>query len=322
MNLPVLTNLSLDRNSIQVIKGLRGVKKLEELSLEGNLITNASMQDIGFNLVSLKELDLSRNKITAVQKLMGFPKIKKLVLDRNPLASIEHGAFRDCPDLESLSICHIKLPNYTGDLKFLRNCTNLDSLRMNSCFTEKDFANVNAIPDLFKMKKFYARDVGLIHTRDLHFKMPLLEILDLQDNRIYEVETIDDLANFTSLVEVNFSSNPLNVHANLKQMILDANPLLEIVNKRQVHDIGHRETEEIRKIRREVIEYEQPTIGTTLGDRLLAEGFDGMEVNIKDMRKQLHRIDEEHKTAGENEVQSQEDLDKLIKASKLKNELI
>ncbi len=45
-------------------------------------------------------------------------------------------------------------------------------------------------------------------------------------------------------------------------------------------DIGHRETEEIRKIRKEIIEYEQPTAGTTLGDRLLAEGFEDANVNV------------------------------------------
>lgn len=69
---------------------------------------------------------------------------------------------------------------------------------------------------MFQMRKFIMRDVGLIRTTDLHFKMPLLELLDLQDNRIYEVEAVDDLSNFTSLVEVNLSSNPLNIHNNLQ----------------------------------------------------------------------------------------------------------
>lgn len=43
LNLPVLTSLNLDRNQIKVITGLRGLKKLEELSLEGNMIEEASM---------------------------------------------------------------------------------------------------------------------------------------------------------------------------------------------------------------------------------------------------------------------------------------
>jgi len=84
---------------------------------------------------------------------------------------------------------------------------------MSSCFVDKDLKDVSAFPDLFQMTKFVMRDVGLIRTTDLHFKMPLLEILGLQDNRIYEVEAVDDLANFTSLVEVNFSKNPVTVHS-------------------------------------------------------------------------------------------------------------
>mmetsp|Transcript_8252 Transcript_8252/g.11433 ORF Transcript_8252/g.11433 Transcript_8252/m.11433 type:complete len:88 (-) Transcript_8252:2269-2532(-) len=87
---------------------------------------------------------------------------------------------------------------------------------MNSCFTERDLADVSAFPDMFKMRRFRMRDVGLIHTTDLHFKMPVLEYLDLQDNKIFEVEAVDDLSNYTALVEVNMSNNPVNVHANLQ----------------------------------------------------------------------------------------------------------
>lgn len=39
-------------------------------------------------------------------------------------------------------------------------------------------------------------------------------------------------------------------------MIIDANPLLEVVNKCQVNEIGYREQNEIRKLRREIIDYE------------------------------------------------------------------
>jgi len=123
--------------------------------------------------------------LTRVTKVIGYPKLKKLILDRNPITEIEPAAFRDCSDLESLSINNIQLPNYAGDLKFLRACPNLEELRMSACFTEKDLADLSGFPDLFKMRRFVMRDVGLIHTTDLHFKMPLLESLDLQGNRIF-----------------------------------------------------------------------------------------------------------------------------------------
>lgn len=50
---------------------------------------------------------------------------------------------------------------------------------MSSCFVDRDLKDVSAFPDMFQMKTFIMRDVGLIRTTDLHFKMPLLEILDL-----------------------------------------------------------------------------------------------------------------------------------------------
>ena len=98
-------------------------------------------------------------------------------------------------------------------------------------------------------------------------------------------------------------------------MITDANPLLEVVNKRQVNDIGHREQEYIRKLRREIIEYDQPDVGTTHGDRILAEADE--DIKVDDYRGRLAKIDEENTTA-----KNKDDLDAKIKRTKLKNELL
>ena len=128
LNMPILTTLILDHNLIRVLSGFRGLKKLEELSISDNLIENASIQETGFQLVSLAELNLSGNQIRTVGKLFGFPYIKDIVLNRNPITSIESIAFSACPELTSLSLNDIKLPNYQGDLKFLRQCQNLEQL--------------------------------------------------------------------------------------------------------------------------------------------------------------------------------------------------
>ena len=119
------------------------------------------------------------NKIRHVIRLIGYPQVKVVILDKNPIEAIEPGTFRDSQALKSLSICKIKLPNYTDDLKFLRACPKLEDLTMNSCFVQNDLADVSGFPDLFNMKRFEMRDVGLIRTTDLHFKMPVLEVLDL-----------------------------------------------------------------------------------------------------------------------------------------------
>lgn len=135
ISLPMLTHLSLDYNLITVMKGLRGLKKLETLSLCGNLIKIASLRETGLMLHNLNELHLEKNQITDLKKLMGFPKLIEITLDHNPIKSIDGSAFSSCPDLKLLSISYIKLPNYQGDLRFLRLCPNLETLRMNSCFT-------------------------------------------------------------------------------------------------------------------------------------------------------------------------------------------
>lgn len=61
--------------------------------------------------------------------------------------------------------------------------------------------------------------------------------------------------------------------------------MLEVINKRQIHDIGYKEQEEIKQIRRQVIEYEHPTVGTTMGDQVLAEGVDDYSMSVEQMRK-------------------------------------
>ena len=76
LNLPLLTSLNLDRNRIKVITGLKGLKKLEELSLEANQIKDAVLQEIGIQLVNLVELNLKSNKIPKVTKMIGYPKVQ------------------------------------------------------------------------------------------------------------------------------------------------------------------------------------------------------------------------------------------------------
>lgn len=107
LNLPVLTVLNLNYNQITAISGLRGLKKLEDLSLEKNQIVEASMQEIGFQLICLKELNLRNNKITRVTKLTGYPNIEKVILEKNPIFEIEPTAFKECTSLQSLDLAKI-----------------------------------------------------------------------------------------------------------------------------------------------------------------------------------------------------------------------
>ena len=84
------------------------------------------MSDIGFQLINLSELNLAQNQIRTVGKLTGYPNIKTLRLNRNPITEIDARAFQDCKSLKDLDISRIELPNYQGDLRFLRFCTELE----------------------------------------------------------------------------------------------------------------------------------------------------------------------------------------------------
>ena len=46
---------------LREIKGLRGLKKLEDLSVAENLLKTASLQDTGFQLVGLSDLNVAGN---------------------------------------------------------------------------------------------------------------------------------------------------------------------------------------------------------------------------------------------------------------------
>lgn len=96
---------------------------------------------------------------------------------------------------------------------------------------------------------------------------------------------------------------------------MEANPLLEVVNKRQVHEIGHREQEGIKKIRREIIEYDQPKVGTRDGDKILADKEDDPDTQVEDYRRELAKIEKQ-------KDQENDDLEAQIKRTKEKNELL
>ena len=217
LTLPALTTLNLDFNQIKHITNLKGVKKLENLSLAFNKVEDPSMKGSAFQLLDLDTLNLGGNQITSIKQIIyGYPKIQEISLKGNPLHSIIHNAFKECTDLQTLDICNIKLKNYRGDLNFLQACTNLTTLKMSGCFVERDFQEISGIPGLINLERLEVRDVGLLHLTGISERFQMLEVLDLQDNKIYELDAIDDLKLLSYLVELNLLDNPLMIHRSLK----------------------------------------------------------------------------------------------------------
>ena len=95
LNFPLLQYLYLDRNQIEEIANLGGVKKIEYLTLSGNKLKSPNIKGSEI-LVSLGTLDVSENSIAKLDVIYGYPKLVDNNLSYNPITKIEANTFRDC----------------------------------------------------------------------------------------------------------------------------------------------------------------------------------------------------------------------------------
>ena len=120
-------------------------------------------------------------------------------MSHNPITSIDTSAFRDMADLTSLKLHDIKLNNYRGDLNFLKKMNSLTELNMTGCFAQADFTHMENFPEVYQLERFYFGKVGLLSLAYLQERMPLLEQLDLADNKMYDLDAIDELGKLEHL---------------------------------------------------------------------------------------------------------------------------
>lgn len=104
---------------------------------------------------------------------------------------------------------------------------------------DRDFQDLYALPDLWDLERLELQGVGLIWISGIGRKYPNLVGLDLKGNKIYAMEAINVLFELKSLAEINFSKNPICIHKDLREMISNAAPHIEIINKHAVKDAGH-----------------------------------------------------------------------------------
>jgi hypothetical protein len=84
------------------------------------------------------------------------------------------------------------------------------------------------------------KGVGLEDVHGIQSIFPNLQVLDITDNKIVTVDTIDTLAKIKDLAELNILNNPIMIHANINQMILEEMPNIEVVNELSIKDAGQR----------------------------------------------------------------------------------
>lgn len=125
--------------------------------------------------------------------------------------------------------------------------------------------------------------------------------LDLKGNKIYSMECINVLYHLKELAEVNFNQNPICVHKDLVQMISEAAPQVEIINKAEVKEPGHvyksmlqEVKEKIESIKTQVFEdevLEPPLKGVAVDDFLSQVAADLEEAEVSSTAMTLNKVE-------------------------------
>lgn len=70
-----LNTLILDNNKIKKIENIRTLRKLEILSLNGNLLEDLLIPGVNEPMIEMKELSVSTNKIKILKTILNFPNV-------------------------------------------------------------------------------------------------------------------------------------------------------------------------------------------------------------------------------------------------------
>ncbi len=143
-DLPALTMLSLWGNSISDISALAGLTALEELNLWGNSISDISALA---GLTALKYLYLSGNSISDISALEGLTALEELNLSGNSISDIS--TLADLTALEELNLSG----NSISDISTLAGLTALTDLYLNG----NSISNISALAGLTALTDLYLK---------------------------------------------------------------------------------------------------------------------------------------------------------------------
>lgn len=96
----------------------------------------------------------------------------------------------------------------------------------------------------------HLKGVGLEYLHNIDYIFPKLQVLDLTENKILTVESIEILKCLPEIAEVNFLENPVCVHENVKEMILEVVPSLEVINELPLKEAGAKYKQDKERILR------------------------------------------------------------------------
>ena len=215
--LPALTFLDLDGNSISDISPLAGLTALTDLYLSGNSISDISALE---DLTALITLDLSENNsISDISALEDLTALEFLYLWRNSISDIS--ALEDLTALTMLDLSWNSISNISalGDLTALKvlylngnSISNISALGDLTALITLDLSkntsisDISTLEDLTALTELYLWGTSISNISALG-DLTALKLLNLQDTSISNISTLADL---TTLTELNLSENSIS----------------------------------------------------------------------------------------------------------------
>ena len=190
---PELKSLYFEMGSVDEIKDIEGLKKLEHLEITYSCLSEIKNLK---ELKNLKTLILSGNKIKTIQGLEKLINLEKLELDENQIEEIENvGNLRN---LKWLSLAE----NNISEIKGLEDNINLELLGLYG----NDLKEIRGLASLTKLKELYLSENTISEISGLE-NLSELRILDLSKNLIQEIKNIENLGN---LEKINLEGNQIS----------------------------------------------------------------------------------------------------------------
>ncbi|XP_068943360.1 leucine-rich repeat and guanylate kinase domain-containing protein [Petaurus breviceps papuanus] len=214
-----LENLELSHNKINDLSCVSYMPYLIELNASHNELTTF----FGFKPPkNLKKVDFSYNKIPEMNDLYAYTGLSKLILDNNEIKDIK--GLENCKNLTHLSLANNKITKMDGlctlPIKIL--CLSNNQIEVITCLD-----NLKALQNL----DLSGNKISSLQGIENH---DLLEIINLEDNKIAELSEIKHIENLPLLRVLNLLKNPLQEKADYWLFVLHTLPRLTELDRRKI----------------------------------------------------------------------------------------
>ncbi|XP_042672004.1 leucine-rich repeat and guanylate kinase domain-containing protein [Centrocercus urophasianus] len=189
-----LQKLELSYNKINDLSCVSQMPYLLELNASNNELTTY----FGFKPPkNLKEVDFSHNQIPKMQDLSACQSLTKLLLDFNNIEEIR--GLERCHSLTHLSLSHNRLTAISG----LENLP-IKILNLSSNLLEK-ITGLDRLKTLWKLD-LSSNKIATLEGLEGH---DLLEVINLEDNKIAELSELENIQDLPLLRALNLLKNPV-----------------------------------------------------------------------------------------------------------------